>query len=68
MSPVSNGDLLRFFFDEEPKGAWPIVEVNKDVNGTLTPLDVPYHNRIGNSTFLQNCNMGVGTLKPRETK
>lgn len=67
MSPVPNGELLRYFFEEEPKGAWAIVEVNKDVNGTLTPLGVPYHNRMGNSAFLQNCNMGVGTLKPRET-
>ena len=67
MPPVSNGDLLRFYFDEEPKGAWALVEVHKDVNGTLTPLGVPYWNRMANSTFLQSCSMGVGTLRPRAT-
>lgn len=65
MPPVGFDDLLRFYFDEEPKGAWPVVEVNKDVNGSLTPLGVPYWNRMGNSTFLRSCSMGVGALPPR---
>lgn len=55
--PVPATDLLRYYFDEPPKGYWVLVEVNKKDPGsdTLRPLGVPYHNRWSNSTFKQEC-------------
>lgn len=66
--PVADGDILRFYLDEEPKGAWAIVDVHKEDSGhNLASLDVPYWNRMFNSTFLHSCSMGVGKLPPRAT-
>jgi hypothetical protein len=57
--PVPDADLLRYFFDEAPKGFWVIVEVNKkyDPNSdVLTPLGTPYWNRWSDRKFLHECN------------
>ena len=38
-------------------------EWEKDpTTGDLTPLGVPFWNRMSNSTFLRSCNQGVGRL------
>mgnify|MGYP003693716403 CR=1 FL=1 len=55
--PVPDAEVLRYYFDEIPKGAWVRVEVNKeDKSNTLQPLGVPYHSRWSDSTFLRECN------------
>jgi hypothetical protein len=57
--PVPDADLLRYYFDEVPKGAWVLVEVNKKddpTSDTLRPLGTPYWNRWADSTFMRECN------------
>ena len=56
--PVPDAEVLRYYFDEIPKGALVLVEVNKkdESTDTLRPLGVPYHSRWSDSTFLRECN------------
>lgn len=57
--PVPDADLLRYYFDEEPRGYWVQVEVNKQDDPAdhekLRPLGVPYYNRWASSTFMREC-------------
>ena len=57
--PVQDSDLLRYYFDEEPKGYWVSVEVNKQDDpkdhDKLRPLGVAYHNRWASSIFMREC-------------
>ena len=56
--PVPDAELLRYYFDEVPKGAWVLVEVNKkdDSSDTLRPLGTPYWNRWADPAFMRECN------------
>jgi hypothetical protein len=66
--PVADDDILRFYFDEEPKGVWAIVEIDKEDSAhNLVPIGVPYWNRMSKSAFLQSCSMCVGALPPGAT-
>jgi len=51
--PVPDDKVLDYLFDGPGKGTWTSVEV--EINGTFPTPPVPYWNRTGNHTFLQEC-------------
>jgi len=57
--PVQDADILSYYFDEPPLGAWVIVRVSKDRIDT----DIPFYNRATHADFLRVCTAGVGTLR-----
>jgi hypothetical protein len=62
-APPVNSDrstLLRYYFDEVPRGAWVIVRVSvgRQVH------DIPFYNRAQHSDFRRLCGQGVAPLHP----
>lgn len=70
--PVPDDQLLHYYYDEDPKGAWVTVEVHVDQGAhTLKATGIPYWNRtVGPDAakFRQLCTQGIGTLKSRQSK
>lgn len=61
--PVPPQQVLDYYFDEIPRGGWPTVGVTHN----RQPIGrVPFYNRgaPGNTQFLQQCDQGVGRLRP----
>lgn len=63
--PVSEGKILDYYFDEEPKGGWAKVQVGLAQGAELVETEIPFWNRSSgpNATrFHQMCDQGVGQL------
>jgi hypothetical protein len=69
--PVPDNQVLQYFFDEDPRRAWVIVEVGKKRrNGTLRATDIPFWNRATGADatrFRQLCTQGIGRLRNRQS-
>lgn len=57
--PVPDTEVLFYFFDEPPRGYWPVVQVSVERRDT----GIPFYNRSTNTLFNQLCTRGVGTLR-----
>ena len=58
--PVPATHILDYYFDEEPKGAWPVVTVS------LNRVDtgISFYNRTQNTRFLRKCERHMGRCAP----
>jgi hypothetical protein len=71
--PVSDDQVVHFYYDEEPKGEWVQVEVMVGTGHTVRELKktgIPYWNRTTGdkaAEFRKKCDQGVGTLKRDHT-
>jgi hypothetical protein len=71
--PVAEDQLLHFYYDEDPKGAWVKVEVmvgTSHIVSELKQTDIPYWNRTTGpkaAAFRRECDQGVDTLKRGHT-
>ena len=64
--PVARDMLAHYYYDEEPRGEWVIVEVGAEDGGTLKPTGVAFWNRTFGpdaSKFRRLCSQGIGTLR-----
>lgn len=67
--PVPEDQLLDYYYNEEPKGAWVTVEVmvgKEHEVEKLKPTGIPFWNRTTgpkSAKFRELCDQGVGTLK-----
>jgi ribosomal protein S12 methylthiotransferase accessory factor YcaO len=59
--PVPDALVLEYYFNEEPRGGWPVVEVTHNRQST----GVPFYGRARHTDFLRVCDQGVGTLQQR---
>jgi len=63
--PVSKPELLHYYFDEEPKGGWPVVTVSHNRADT----GISYYNRTQNARFLgEKCRGHLGPMRGRKSK
>jgi hypothetical protein len=61
--PVDAAQVLDYYFDEEPKGGWPVVTVSYDRADT----GISFYNRTQNARFLgEQCKEHIGPLRPHE--
>jgi hypothetical protein len=61
--PVDESLLLHYYFDEEPKGGWPVVTVSVDYADT----GISFHNRTQNARFLsEKCKDHLGPMRSRK--
>lgn len=59
--PVPETHLLSYYFDEEPKGGWPVVTVSVNKKDT----GISFYNRTQNTRFLsQVCKEHMGPMRP----
>lgn len=59
--PVPETHLANYYFDEEPKGAWPVVTVSVDKADT----GISFYNRTQNARFLgEKCRGHMGPMRP----
>jgi hypothetical protein len=59
--PVDESLLLEYYFDEEPKGGWPVVTVSHERADT----GISFYNRTQNARFLgEKCTEHIGPLRP----
>ncbi len=59
--PVPEGLLLDYFFDEEPRNAWPVVTVKTGAADT----GISFYNRLDNARFLgDKCREHIGPMRP----
>lgn len=61
--PVPANQVLHYYFDEEPRGGWPVVRVTHNRKNT----NVPFFDRSSHSRFLRLCDQGIGTLERRQS-
>jgi hypothetical protein len=59
--PVPNDEVVDYYFDEAPRGGWPVVRVS--INRQVT--SIPFYNRGQNPQFRRICTQGVGSLPSR---
>jgi hypothetical protein len=58
--PIPDTHLLDYYFDEEPKGGWPVVTVSHD----RTDTGISFYNRTQNTRFLtEKCSAHVGPMR-----
>jgi hypothetical protein len=63
--PVDESQLLRYYFDEPPKGGWPVVTVSYNRADT----GISFYNRTQNARFLsEKCTEHLGPMRPHEPK
>jgi hypothetical protein len=71
--PVAEGELVHYYYDEDPKAAWVKVEVMVGTGHSVHELrttNIPYWNRTTgpkSAEFRKECDQGVGTLKRGHT-
>ncbi len=68
--PVDRDMLAHYYYDEEPKGEWAIVEVGVGHDGATKPTGIPFWNRTSGpdaAKFRRLCSQGVGTLHKRQS-
>ncbi len=68
--PVPNSQIIDYYFDVDPHGAWAIVTVGIDQGENVSDTDIPFWNRTTgarSSEFRQLCDQGVGTLSRPHT-
>jgi len=53
--------LLHYYFDEEPRGGWPVVRVTHFRRET----SIPFYNRAQHPRFLKQCSGHIGSLPGR---
>jgi hypothetical protein len=58
--PIDTSLILDYYFDEEPKGGWPVVTVS--VNRQDTGWS--FYNRTSNTRFLTTCKEHRGPMRP----
>jgi len=58
---IPNSQVLDYYFDEEPLGGWPVVEVTHNRRGT----NIPFFNRAQHTRFLRMCSGHIGSLPGR---
>lgn len=61
--PVPENLVLDYYFNEEPRGGWAIVEVTHQ----RQPTGVPFYGRAAHLDFLHVCDQGLGTLRARRS-
>lgn len=54
--PVEDALLLTYYFDEEPKGGWPVVTVSYNRQDT----GISFQNRTQSARFLTKCSKHIG--------
>jgi hypothetical protein len=63
--PVDESLLLGYYFDEEPKGGWPVVTVSHNRADT----GISFYNRTQNARFLsEKCSKHIGPMRGRVPK
>jgi len=63
--PVPASEILDYYFDVDPRGAWANVTVGIDRGGTVSDTDIPFWNRTTgprSADFRRLCDQGVGQL------
>lgn len=62
--PVDESQLLRYYFDEPPKGGWPVVTVSYNRADT----GISFYNRTQNARFLsEKCSNHRGPMRPHQS-
>lgn len=63
--PVDKAHLLDYYFDEEPKGGWPVVTVSANRSDT----GISFYNRTQNARFLsEKCTNHMGPMRRHTPK